>query len=175
MLKIREDLARSFPELEVLELELRGLRISEKDQRIEKLKITIQEEIRRSFPTLDQIKSYPIFRCYRDFFWRVGIDPTKNRPAAEALTRRVVSGKDLPTINTLVDSYNLASIKTSVAIAAFDLNKISGSSHNEEGNCWRDLPRDRDEIRDETERSGNRNRGEQDKPSHSSVSIQGFG
>jgi len=31
MLKIREDLARSFPELEVLELELRGLRISEKD------------------------------------------------------------------------------------------------------------------------------------------------
>jgi DNA/RNA-binding domain of Phe-tRNA-synthetase-like protein len=127
MLKIREDLARSFPELEVLELELRGLRISEKDQRIEKLKITIQEEIRRSFPTLDQIKSYPIFRCYRDFFWRVGIDPTKNRPAAEALTRRVVSGKDLPTINTLVDSYNLASIKTSVAIAAFDLNKISGS------------------------------------------------
>ncbi|MDH5664470.1 MAG: phenylalanine--tRNA ligase beta subunit-related protein, partial [Candidatus Bathyarchaeota archaeon] len=66
------------------------------------------------------------FRAYRDFFWRVGIDPTKNRPAAEALIRRVLGGKVIPNINTLVDAYNLASIKTEIALAAFDADRLKG-------------------------------------------------
>jgi DNA/RNA-binding domain of Phe-tRNA-synthetase-like protein len=68
-----------------------------------------------------------IFRAYRDFFWRAGIDPTKVRPAAEALIRRILANKQIPTINTLVDAYNLASIKTGVALAAFDLKELQGT------------------------------------------------
>ena len=75
---------------------------------------------------LNSVRNLPIFRAYRDFFWRVGIDPTKNRPAAEALIRRVLGGRTIPSINTLVDAYNLASIKTEIAIAAFDSNKLKG-------------------------------------------------
>ncbi|OGS46605.1 MAG: hypothetical protein A3K66_06130, partial [Euryarchaeota archaeon RBG_16_67_27] len=63
---------------------------------------------------------------YRDFYWRVGIDPTKTRPASEALLRRVLQGKEFPRINTLVDAYNLASAKTQVAIAAFDMGRLEG-------------------------------------------------
>ena len=78
--------------------------------------------------SLDLLQDLPIFRAYRDFYWKVGIDPTKTRPAGEALARRIVSGKRLPTINTLVDSYNIASSESHVAIAAFDLDTISSGS-----------------------------------------------
>lgn len=54
------------------------------------------------------------------------MDPTKNRPAAEALIRRILGGGSIPTINTLVDSYNLASIETEIALAAFDAGKVKG-------------------------------------------------
>jgi DNA/RNA-binding domain of Phe-tRNA-synthetase-like protein len=77
--------------------------------------------------TLESLKDVQIFRAYRDFFWRAGIDPTKVRPAAEALIRRILANKQIPTINTLVDAYNLASIKTGVALAAFDRKELQGT------------------------------------------------
>lgn len=55
------------------------------------------------------------------------LTPTKNRPASEALIRRILQRKPIPSINTLVDAYNLASIKTGVPLAAFDLDKLQGA------------------------------------------------
>ena len=40
--------------------------------------------------------------------------------------RRILAGKPIPRINTLVNAYNLASIKTEIAIAAFDRDKLQG-------------------------------------------------
>jgi DNA/RNA-binding domain of Phe-tRNA-synthetase-like protein len=124
-LAIDEYLKEIYPELQVVELRIDDLRISDKNEELENFKTGIQQKVRDSFASLESIRDQPIFRAYRDFFWKVGIDPTKTRPAGEALTRRIVSGKELPTINTLVDSYNLASVMTSIAIAAFDLDTIS--------------------------------------------------
>lgn len=73
---------------------------------------------------VNDVKDVPIFRLYRDFFWRLGIDPTKNRPAAETLVRRILAGKPVPSINSVVDAYNLASVKTLVALAVFDADKL---------------------------------------------------
>ena len=78
---------------------------------------------RRTY-ALETLKDEPRLRAYRDFFWRVGIDPTKTRPAAEALLRRVIQGKPLPRINPVVDAYNLASMEARVALAAFDRARI---------------------------------------------------
>ena len=55
------------------------------------------------------------------------MDPTKTRPAAEALTRRIAGNKPFPRVNSLVDAYNLASVKTEIAIAAFDRDKLNGN------------------------------------------------
>ena len=95
------------------------------DKKLESFKETIIQETRRCYET-ESLKDEPLFRAYRDFFWRIEVDPTKNRPAAEALIRRVVAGRSLPRINTLVDAYNLASIKTGIAIAAFDADRLQG-------------------------------------------------
>ena len=76
--------------------------------------------------TKESLKDIPVFRAYRDFFWGVNIDPTKVRPASEALIRRILLDKPIPKISTVVDSYNLASIKSCIALAAFDEDKICG-------------------------------------------------
>ncbi|MEM4755314.1 phenylalanine--tRNA ligase beta subunit-related protein, partial [Pyrobaculum sp.] len=65
--------------------------------------------------------------AYRDFYWRVlGIDPTKQRPAQEALLRRVLRGEPLPRINPVVDAGNAASVKYMVPIGLYDVAKIRG-------------------------------------------------
>lgn len=60
--------------------------------------------------------------AYRD----LGKDPSRYRPSGEALVRRVLQGKELYRINTLVDLCNLASIDWGYSIGGFDRDKIEG-------------------------------------------------
>ncbi len=80
-------------------------------------------ELRSRF-TLDQLKNDPIIRAYRDFYWSINIDPTKQRPAGEALLRRILRGNKLWEINSLVNAYNLASAITRLSLGAYDLAKF---------------------------------------------------
>ncbi len=75
--------------------------------------------------TIEEIKNEPIIRAYRDFYWKVcKIDPTKIRPSAEALARRVLRKKPLPNINCIVNSYNIASIISRISIGAYDYDTL---------------------------------------------------
>lgn len=82
------------------------------------------EEVRRKY-TLESLKEDPVVRAYRDFYWRIGIDPTKVRPSSEALVRRILK-EGLPSINSVVDSGNAASAITLVPIGLYDLGKVRG-------------------------------------------------
>lgn len=124
-LKIDEPLEANFPGLQARLREISGVTFRKTSTELEALKQSTGVEIRLKY-TLETLKDAPTFRAYRDFFWRVGIDPTKIRPAAEALIRRILADKPIPNINTLVDAYNLASIKTEIALAAFDLSQLVG-------------------------------------------------
>lgn len=123
-MRIVPQLQSSFLGLRVVELRMERLAVRSTDSALESFKREVQERIRRRIASLEEVKDQPIFRAYRDFFWRVGIDPTKVRPAGEALTRRILGGRDLPRLNTVVDAYNLASVETSIAIAAFDTKMV---------------------------------------------------
>src|SRR2546422_7979234 len=119
------DLAAEFPGLEALLFEVTGLRVKPTDDVGAAL---IEERVtgyRRTY-ALETLKDEPRLRAYRDFFWRVGVDPTKVRPAAEALLRPRIQGKPVPPINAAVDAYNLASVETRIALAAFDKAKLRG-------------------------------------------------
>jgi len=122
-LNIDQTLRRKFPGLNALILRIDGVRVENENPELEHFKEEVVERIRGHW-TLLQLREEPIFRAYRDFFWGIGIDPTKVRPAAEALIRRVLRGSPLPKINTLVDAYNLASMETGIALAAFDADRI---------------------------------------------------
>jgi len=122
---ISEEVRRAFPNLHVLTSSIENVIVEKSNSELEEFKREILQEIQDAYD-LENLKDRPILRAYRDFFWKLGVDPTKTRPAAEALIRRLLRGKPLPRINTLVDAYNLASIKTEIAIAAFDSDKIRG-------------------------------------------------
>ena len=82
-------------------------------------------EMVRAHIGLESLKDHPIIRAYRDFYWRVlGIDPTKQRPAQEALLRRVLRGEDPPRINPAVDIGNAVSMAYMVPIGLYDVRRI---------------------------------------------------
>jgi len=122
---IYEVIRKAFPGLFVFEGDIGPLSLTDKNPHLERLKEEVITETKSRF-TLEQVKDYPLFRAYRDFFWSVGVDPTKTRPASEALVRRILAGKPLPAINTAVDAYNLASVRTGVPIGAFDADLLEG-------------------------------------------------
>jgi DNA/RNA-binding domain of Phe-tRNA-synthetase-like protein len=119
------DVLEKFPGIGVVEGEITSVAIASGDPGLEALKLETARIIGSQY-TLDKVKDDPVFRAYRDFFWSVGIDPTKTRPASEALVRRLLSGGRLPKVNTAVDAYNLASALSGVPIAAFDADKLEG-------------------------------------------------
>jgi DNA/RNA-binding domain of Phe-tRNA-synthetase-like protein len=114
-----------FPELQVVPVPLEGLKVLGRRPDLDELKARLEERLRAGHAA-EALKDEPKVRAYRDFFWRLGIDPTKVRPASEALVRKVVRGRPLPTINTAVDALNVASIETNVAFAAFDMDLLHG-------------------------------------------------
>ena len=62
----------------------------------------------------------------RSMFHRLGVDPTKSRPASEALLRRVLQGKGLPEIHPPVDVCNLASLEHQLPIGLYDRALVKG-------------------------------------------------
>jgi len=125
LLDVDEALKTKFPTLSARVMKLEGAKVKPEDPQLEAFKGEVVERIRGRW-ALEQLREHPLFRAYRDFFWRVGVDPTKTRPASEALIRRVLRGRPLPKINTFVDAYNLASMEAAVPLAAFDMAWLSG-------------------------------------------------
>jgi DNA/RNA-binding domain of Phe-tRNA-synthetase-like protein len=56
----------------------------------------------------------------------LGKDPARYRGSAEALLRRVVAGKGLPQINSVVDIIKLVSVESRLPIGLYDLTHVTG-------------------------------------------------
>lgn len=85
-----------------------------------------EEEVRRSMRIEDVNKWRPI-QATRQAYKRLGKDPNRYRPSAEALRRRILRGLPLYRIDTLVDIINLVSIRSGFSIGGFDAEKIEGA------------------------------------------------
>jgi len=71
------------------------------------------------------LESAPIMATRRGYK-ALGKDPARYRGSAEALLRRVISGKDLPQINAVVDVINLVSVESRLPIGLYDLAHVKG-------------------------------------------------
>lgn len=76
---------------------------------------------------LEDINKRPAILATRQAYKKLGKDPNRYRPSAEALCRRILRDMELYKINTLVDAINLISIKTGYSIGGFDAGKIQGN------------------------------------------------
>jgi len=116
--------SEKFPELAICIGIINNVLVERENEQIQKLKKAVYEEVRTKY-NIETLKGNPTVRAYRDFYWRLDVDPTKTRPSGEALLRRVLHGKELPRISTVVDAYNLASLKTIIPISGFDKDRLN--------------------------------------------------
>ena len=75
---------------------------------------------------VDEVSRIEIIKNTKDAYRQLGKDPSRYRPSAEALTRRVVQGKGLYQVNNIVDALNVISIKHGFSIGGYDLDRIDG-------------------------------------------------
>lgn len=85
------------------------------------------EQYRQTLTT-ETLKEMASIAATRNVYRACGKDPSRYRPASEALIRRVLQGKKLYQIDTLVDLINLASIAYGYSIGGFDADKFKGDT-----------------------------------------------
>ena len=96
--------------------------------------VALWEEIRRweekyrKELTTETLKEMPGIAATRKVYKLCGKDPSRYRPASEQLIRRMLQGKELYQIDTLVDLVNLASIVYGYSIGGFDADKFEGDT-----------------------------------------------
>ena len=78
--------------------------------------------------SVDTLKDVSAIAATRKVYKACGKDPSRYRPAAEALVRRLLQGKELYQRDTLVDLINLASMKYGYSIGGFDADKFEGDT-----------------------------------------------
>lgn len=78
--------------------------------------------------TTESLKHLPGIAATRSVYKACGKDPSRYRPASEQLIRRMLQGKELYQIDTLVDLVNLASIAFGYSIGGFDADKFIGDT-----------------------------------------------
>lgn len=78
--------------------------------------------------TTESLKEMSGIAATRKVYRACGKDPSRYRPASEALIRRMLQGKELYQRDTLVDLVNLASIAYGYSIGGFDTDKFEGDT-----------------------------------------------
>lgn len=76
--------------------------------------------------TPDSLKSQSAIAATRAAYKACGKDPSRYRPAGEQLARRVLQGKELYSVDTLVDLGNLVSLVGGYPTGLLDADKVAG-------------------------------------------------
>jgi len=87
----------------------------------------VEERFRQELTT-ESLKQQPSIAATRAIYKKCGKDPSRYRPASEQLIRRMLRGKELYQIDTLVDLINLASVMYGYSIGGFDASKFVGDT-----------------------------------------------
>ncbi len=101
------------------------VQIRPSDENIKLLSENIIARVRSEL-TIEMVSQKPAIKTTKDAYRKLGKDPSRYRPSAEALTRRIVNGKGLYWINNAVDILNLISLESGFSIGGYDEDKIIG-------------------------------------------------
>lgn len=119
-------LMHMFPDAKIGVLIGRGLDNHSSHPDIVKLLRQAEEEIRNKL-NIEQLATFPKIEDWREAYRKFGFKPSAFRSSVEALLRRVLQGKELPSINPIVDLYNIISMKHILAAGGDDIDKVEGN------------------------------------------------
>ena len=120
---IDSDLKKRIPSISVGIALIRGANIAKTNPGLEKEKQEFLSTL--AGLTTEKLGTYPELLSYRKLYKEMGIDWHSRRPSPEALLRRIAVGKELYSVNTCVDAYNLVVMKRRISVGAFDADNVS--------------------------------------------------
>jgi DNA/RNA-binding domain of Phe-tRNA-synthetase-like protein len=83
------------------------------------------EGIRQRFTDPREVGALPEVVSYQEVLRKVGVKGRRERPSVERLLSFALRHGTLPAINSLVDAYNLVSVRTLCSLGAHDLDAIA--------------------------------------------------
>lgn len=89
--------------------------------------------LKKSLPP-EKITLHPEISETRLFYKMCGKDPSRYRPSADSLRRRLVKNLGLYKVNNVVDILNYISLKSGISIGGYDRDKIEGDIFFDTGN-----------------------------------------
>ena len=124
-IELSSEIKAACPELTVLAIACR-VKNSPSDGALWQ-EIAAEEVAVKAACRLEEVNKWAPIKATRTAYKRLGKDPNRYRPSAEALRRRILRELPLYRIDTLVDLINLVSIRTGYSIGGFDADKIEGA------------------------------------------------
>lgn len=119
---ISEEVKKKYPTVSVGIALIKNVRIGKVLEALEAEKALIKKQY--AGLTTEAINAFPEVVSYRKLYRDMKVDWHSRRPSPEALLRRVAQGKELYTINTCVDAYNMVVMRHRVSVGAFDADTI---------------------------------------------------
>jgi DNA/RNA-binding domain of Phe-tRNA-synthetase-like protein len=83
------------------------------------------QAVRVQFVGPGAVRAHPEVAAFRAVLRRVGVNPRQDQPSVERLLSFALKRGDLPSVNNLVDAYNLVSIRRRCSLGAHDLDTIA--------------------------------------------------
>jgi DNA/RNA-binding domain of Phe-tRNA-synthetase-like protein len=121
---IREVVER-FPGFRVGMVLATGLRIEAGRPMTLVQQISQAERVTRQAIGVDMpLGDVPALGIWRETYRQFGVKKTSFRSSVERLVKKVRQGDELPRVNTLVDIYNLISLRYLMPVGADDVNKV---------------------------------------------------
>lgn len=125
-LHLEKQLLEKYPEVHISYLTAR-VRIKKSDPFVEDLKQRLKSHLHEQGINATNFTVHPAIAVWREIYEQAfHVKPKTYRSSIEALLKRVLTGKELWNICSIVDLYNCCSILSLLPMGGYDLQKVSG-------------------------------------------------
>lgn len=125
MIRIEKEIFENNPGLKIGIIKLENIDNKNKNPEIKNLLREAENQLRNNFDA-EGINEHPHIKAWREAHKKFGNNSKRYAPSVWAVTKRVVKGGELPSINNLVDLYNYICLKYIVPVGGEDLDKCEG-------------------------------------------------
>lgn len=123
--KISGEITEAYPDLRIGVVVARDIINSEINKSLEMIKKNIEQKIQKCYQ-IETLSDHPFIWAWRETYRGFGVKPKKHRPTCEALIRRILAGKNIPSINVIVDTYLAVEAEFILPCGGYDLDTIRG-------------------------------------------------
>ena len=125
LFQITKKVREKYLHLNFYGVKVEGVQATKKLLYVKARKKRIQRDFREMY-NLENLQEVHQVKAIRDLFIAMGDDPEENLTAVENLASLSSRG-GLPSINSVVDSCNLASMETLMPVGVYDADKVIGA------------------------------------------------